>query len=66
MGANKNCNCSGQRLLGKKMCSFSLDSNIGRYEAGALEEAIFSGPAELNTETTKRKQSLAGKGETGF
>lgn len=37
------------------MCFFLLDSNIGRYEVGVLEEVIFLGLAELNTEIINRK-----------
>lgn len=43
-----------------EMCSVSLDLNFGGYEAGALEESILPGPAELNLEITK------GEGEIGF
>lgn len=47
------------------MCSLSLDLNFGRFEAGALEEAILPGRVELPMET-KKKQSRDEKGETGF
>lgn len=43
-------------MLGRKVCSVSLDLSFRRFEAGAPEEDLLPGPVELHMET-KKKQS---------